>query len=170
MARNDRPFRYEGNALTCDGVALSAAAEDFGTPLFVYSAETIRRNFRRIAEAFAAADPLVAYSTKANTNGAILRLLAKEGAGFDIVSGGELDRVKRAGVRGDRIIFAGVGKSAAEMRQALRAGVLEFNLESDAEAERLNEVARAMKRTAPVAIRVNPDVDARTHKFISTGC
>ncbi|MCB2154165.1 diaminopimelate decarboxylase [bacterium] len=169
MPRNDRPFQYRDNALACDGVPLSDIAAEFGTPLFVYSAGTIRRNFRRIAKAFAAARPLVAYSTKANTNGAILRLLAAEGAGFDIVSGGELDRVRRAGVGGDRIIFAGVGKTVAEMRQALKAGVLEFNLESAAEAERLNDVAASMKRIAPVAIRVNPDVDARTHKFISTG-
>ncbi len=160
---------YRENALSCENVSLEALAAEYGTPLFVYSADALRVNFRRIAKAFAAAKPLVAYSVKANSNAAILRVLAREGAGFDIVSGNELERVRRAGVPGDRIIFAGVGKTEAEMRAALRAGVREFNLESPAEAERLDAVARAMKTVAPVALRINPDVDPKTHKFISTG-
>lgn len=162
-------FHYVNNSLTVDGLALSDLAAEHGTPLFVYSGGLLVANYRRVADAFKEFDPLVAYAVKSNSNLAVLQLLAREGAGFDIVSGGELERVKKVGVAGDRIIFAGVGKTADEMRAALRHGVLEFNLESVAEAERLNTVAGEMKRKAPVAIRINPDVDPRTHAKISTG-
>lgn len=162
-------IQYQKNELTMDGISLRAIAEKHGTPLYVYSGETIRRNYRRIADAFSKTDAMIAYSVKSSSNLALLALLAKEGAGFDIVSGGELERVLRIGIKGGRVIFAGVGKSENEMRAALRADVREFNLESEGEAERLNAVAASMKRTAPVALRVNPDVDAKTHKYITTG-
>lgn len=169
MSLRESPFQYAGDRLECDGVPLADLAAEHGTPLFVYSAEAIRRNYRRIAQAFAEAKPLIAYSVKANSNGAILRLLAREGSGFDVVSANELERVVRAGVSPDRAIFAGVGKTADEMRRALEAGVRDFNLESPAEADRLDAVARETGRVAPVAIRVNPNVDALTHEYITTG-
>ncbi|MDK2971584.1 MAG: diaminopimelate decarboxylase [Candidatus Sumerlaeota bacterium] len=162
-------FTYKGNALTCGGISLADIAAEHGTPVFVYSADALRKNYQRIRKAFAAAKPLIAYSVKANSNAAILRVLAAEGAGFDVVSANEMDRVLACGVAAERIIFAGVGKTTDEMARALRAGVKEFNVESPAEADRLDEVARRLKRVAPVAIRVNPNVDAKTHKFIATG-
>lgn len=170
MAQLEHPvFQYRDGQLSADGVRLADAAAEFGTPLFVYSASAIRSNYRRIVEAFARVQPMVAYSAKANTNGAILRLLAREGAAFDIVSANELDRVLAAGATGDRVIFAGVGKTKDEMARALAAGVREFNVESPAEAELLNAVALDASKVAPIAIRVNPNVDAKTHKHITTG-
>lgn len=162
-------FQYHDGQLAADGVRLADAAAEFGTPLFVYSASAIRTNYRRIVEAFARVKPMVAYSAKANTNGAILRLLAREGAAFDIVSANELDRVLATGATADRVIFAGVGKTKDEMARALAAGVREFNVESPAEAELLNSVATDAGKVAPIAIRVNPNVDAKTHKHITTG-
>lgn len=169
--RISRPLALEPlhGELALDGVPLAPLAREHGTPLFVYSAETIRRSFRRIASAFAEAKPLIAYSVKANSAEAIIRLLAREGAGFDIVSAGELARVQRAGVAPDRVIFAGVGKTEAEIRAALVAGVRDFNCESPMEAERINAVAASLGTVAPIALRVNPDVDARTHEKIATG-
>ena len=169
MTRQHPVFKYRGKELVVDGVPLATIAADHGTPVFVYSAEALRKNYRRIAKAFKAVKPMLAYSVKANSNGAILRVLAAEGAGFDVVSANEMDRVLKAGIAADRIIFAGVGKTADEMRRALKAGVMEFNVESPAEAIRLNEVALSMKKVAPVAIRINPNVDAKTHKHITTG-
>ncbi len=162
-------FSYDGKTLTADGLPLPKLAERFGTPLYVYSGPLLRENFHRVRRPFASADPMVAYSVKANSNLAVLDLLHREGAWFDIVSGGELKRVLKAGIPAERAIFAGVGKSAEEMRAALRAGVMEFNLESEQEAERLADVARSLRRRADVAIRINPNVDARTHKYITTG-
>ncbi|MCC6546777.1 diaminopimelate decarboxylase [Candidatus Sumerlaeota bacterium] len=162
-------FYYQGSDLMVDGVPLRSIARQHGTPIYVYSGGIIAQNYRRIASQFAKMDAMIAYSVKSNSSLAILKLLKNEGAAFDIVSGGELERVRKVGVKGDRIIFAGVGKTKDEMRVALAAGVKEFNLESEAEAHRLNEVAKEMGRIAPVAIRVNPDVDAKTHKYISTG-
>lgn len=162
-------FFYQENELVVDGIKLSDLAKEHGTPLYVYSGQTLRENYRRIAKTFAKVDNKIAYSVKSNSNLAVLKLLAGEGAAFDIVSGGELARVRKVGVPGDRIIFAGVGKTEEEMRAALKAGVAEFNLESEAEAERLNAVAASMKKIAPTAIRINPDVDAKTHKYITTG-
>ncbi|MDX1973186.1 MAG: diaminopimelate decarboxylase [Candidatus Sumerlaeia bacterium] len=169
MSQRHGWIAYQNNELLIEGHSPERLASEFGTPLFVYSAETIRSNFRRIKSAFSAANPLIAYSVKANTNGAIIRLLAKEGAGFDVVSGNELQRVLDAGVSGNRIIFAGVGKTAAEMRLALKSGVREFNVESPAEAVRLNSVALELGVQAPVCIRINPEVDAKTHQYITTG-
>jgi diaminopimelate decarboxylase len=162
-------FYYENGILTVDGVPLDAIAREHGTPTYVYSAETMRRNYRRVAGAFAGLDVLVAYSVKSNSNLGVLKVLREEGAGFDIVSGGELERVLRVGVPGERIIFAGVGKTEREITAAIEANVAEFNIESEPEAERINAVAGRMGRSAPVAIRINPNIDAKTHKYITTG-
>ncbi len=162
-------FSYRDGALHCEGVDLLAVAEEFGTPAYVYSAGTIRNNFRRLDRALAPLEHLICYAVKANSNIAILDLLSREGAGFDIVSGGELFRVLNAGGRADRCTFAGVGKTREEIAYALREGVYCFNVESEDELVRINDVAAGLGLVAPVAIRVNPDVDAKTHKFISTG-
>jgi diaminopimelate decarboxylase len=167
MPTTNPSLKYAKNDLTFDGVLLADLAREHGTPLYVYSAETVRRNFSRVQKAFR--DASIAYSVKANSTAVLLRLLHAEGASFDIVSGGELFRVRRAGIPADRVIFAGVGKTADEMRYALKEGVREFNVESPSEAVRLNEVALSMKKVAPVAMRVNPDVDAKTHEKIATG-
>jgi diaminopimelate decarboxylase len=162
-------FSYRDGTLHCEDAELSKVAAEVGTPVYVYSAGTIRENFRRLSRALAPLDHLICYALKANSNLAILRLLEREGAGFDIVSGGELFRVLRAGGRADRCTFAGVGKTSAEILDALRAGVYCLNVESEPELDRINEIAGAAGLKAPVAIRVNPDVDAGTHKYISTG-
>jgi diaminopimelate decarboxylase len=162
-------FSYVGGNLHCEGVNLEEVAAQFGTPSYVYSAGTIRENFRRLDRSLAALDHLICFAVKANSNIAVLNLLAREGAGFDIVSGGELFRVLKAGGRADRCTFAGVGKTGEEIAYALREGVYCFNVESEAELVRINDIAGSLGLVAPVALRVNPDVDARTHKFISTG-
>lgn len=163
-------FRYADGSLKCEGVDLESVAAEVGTPAYVYSAETLRNNYRRLDAALAPlGDRMICYAMKANGNLSVLNLLAKEGAGFDIVSGGELFRVLKAGGRADRCTFAGVGKTAAEIDYALRQGIYSFNVESEEELERINEVAGKAGLVAPVAIRVNPDVDAPTHKYISTG-
>lgn len=162
-------FVYQNGELTCDGVPLSTLAERHGTPLYVYSLAQILHHFDRIVRAFADADPLVAYSVKANSNLALLAALARRGSGFDIVSIGELERVAAIGAPPCSVIFAGVGKRRDEIRQALRFGVGEFNIESPGEAELINEEAAAHGTVAPVALRLNPDVDAHTHEYISTG-
>jgi diaminopimelate decarboxylase len=155
--------------LRLEGASLEEVARRFGTPCYVYSRAAIESAFRAFDGGLASLDHLVCYAVKANSNLAILDLLARMGAGFDIVSGGELARVIAAGGRADRVIFSGVGKSEAEMRQALEAGIKCFNVESEPEFERLDAVARSAGRRAPVALRINPDVDARTHPYISTG-
>lgn len=162
-------FTYREGTLYCEGVNLNDLANTYGTPLYVYSAHTICDHFHRLDQALAPLRHHVCYAVKANSNLAILHLLAKQGAGFDIVSGGELFRVLRAGGRADQCTFAGVGKTREEIEYALREGVYSFNVESEAELDVLNEIAGAMGRVAPVAVRVNPDVDAQTHKYISTG-
>ena len=162
-------FSYRNGQLCCDGVGLTTLADQHGTPLYVYSAATIRENFRRLDRALEGLDHRICFAMKANSNLAILDLLAREGAGFDIVSGGELFRVLKAGGRADSCTFAGVGKTREEIELAIREGVYSFNVESEAELEFINEVAGALGRQAPVALRVNPDVDAQTHKYISTG-
>ena len=144
-------------------------ADEFGTPAYVYSAGTIRGNFRRLDQALVPLDHLICYAVKANSNLAILNLLANEGAGFDIVSAGELFRVIQAGGRAGMCTFAGVGKTREDIAYALREGVYCFNVESEGELARINEIAGSLGLVAPVALRVNPDVDANTHKFISTG-
>ena len=158
-----------GGELTLDGVSLEGIAREFGTPCYVYSRAAIEAAFRDFDEGLGGIDHLVCYAVKANSTLAILHLLQRLGAGFDIVSGGELARVMAAGGRADRVIFSGVGKSEAEMRMALAAGIKCFNVESEPELERLDAVARSMGKVAPVSIRINPDVDAKTHPYISTG-
>jgi diaminopimelate decarboxylase len=155
--------------LRLEGVRLSDIARDFGTPCYVYSRAAIEAAFRAFDASLAGVDHLVCYAVKANSNLAILDLLARLGAGFDIVSGGELARVLAAGGRADRVIFSGVGKSEPEIEAALAAGIRCFNVESEPELERIDAVARRAGRRAPVSLRINPDVDARTHPYISTG-
>lgn len=156
-------------ALMIDGVKAEALAKKYGTPLYVYSYERLLANFRAIKDAFAPVSPLIAFSMKSNSNGAVLRALIQDGAGLDIVSGGELARGLKAGVDPKKVIFAGVGKSRVEIATALRAGIRAFNVESEPEAGAIAEVARKLRKTAPIAIRVNPDVDAATHHYITTG-
>lgn len=155
--------------LLVGGVPAVDLAREFGTPLYVYHHEAILANYRRLAEAFAPVQPLIAYSMKCNSNRAILRALIAEGAGLDIVSVGELERGLAAGADPGRTIFAGVGKTREEIDAALRAGILAFNVESEPEAEAIAAVARKRRRQAPIAVRVNPDVDPETHRYITTG-
>ena len=162
-------FNYQGSSLYAEGVAVSQLAEQYGTPLYVYSRKTLERHYRAYDDALAAQDHLICYAVKANSNLAVLNVLARLGAGFDIVSVGELERVLTAGGDPAKVIFSGVGKQPAEMRRALEVGIKCFNVESEAELERLSEVASAMGVQAPVSLRVNPDVDAQTHPYISTG-
>jgi len=162
-------FDYRDDALFVEDVDVSALADKVGTPFYVYSAATLRRHVRVMREAFAGQPALIAYAMKANSNQAVLRLLAKEGVGADVVSGGELERAIAAGIPAERIIFSGVGKTVAEMRRGIEAGIKCFNLESEPELERLNDIAGSMGRIAPVSVRINPDVDAETHAKISTG-
>ena len=158
-----------GGELALDAMKLSEVARRFGTPCYVYSRSAIEDAFRAFDEGLAGVDHLVCYAVKANSNLAILDLLARSGAGFDIVSGGELARVLAAGGEARKTLFSGVGKSEAEIRLALEKGVHCLNLESEAELERVAATARQLGKRAPIAFRVNPDVDARTHPYISTG-
>lgn len=169
-------FPYRGNAgsrarsLHCDSVALARLADKFGTPLYVYSASAIRDRYRTFDMAFARQPHTICYSVKANSNLTILKLLASLGSGFDVVSGGELERVLCADKRAaSRVVFSGVGKTAEELDAALRAGILMFNLESDAELDLLASRASRLRKTARIAFRVNPDVLAETHPYIATG-
>jgi diaminopimelate decarboxylase len=162
-------FSYKNGSLHCENVDLAALAAGHGTPLYVYSAGTILDHYRRLDEALTGVDHEVAYAVKANSNLSVLRLLANEGAGFDIVSGGELFRVLRAGGDPAHCTFAGVGKTRGEIIYALEQGIYSFNVESGEELGYLNEVAGELGVTAPAAVRVNPNVDAKTHKYISTG-
>lgn len=152
-----------------DGLPLNELALEHGTPLYVYSRNQLEKNWQAFDEAFANVPHRVCYAVKANSNLAVLSVLAKLGSSFDIVSGGELKRVLAAGASADRVVFSGVGKTAEEMSEALDAGILCFNIESVAESERLAEVAKANGVIAPVSFRINPDVDAQTHPYISTG-
>ncbi len=162
-------FGYRNGTLHCESVDLDALAEEHGTPLYVYSKGTIIDHYRRLAAAMNEVDCHICYATKANSNIAVLNLLAKEGAGFDIVSGGELFRVEKAGGDPGKCTFAGVGKTRPEIEYALEKGIYCFNAESEAEIAFISEVAGAMGKVAPIALRVNPNVDAKTHKYISTG-
>ena len=162
-------FEYRDRQLYAEAVPLAAIAERYGTPCYVYSRAALTDAYRAFDGAFAGHDHLVCYAVKANSTLAVLNLLARLGSGFDIVSGGELARVLAAGGDARKVVFSGVGKSAEEMRQALDAGILCFNVESEAELNRLNEVAGTAGRTAAVSLRVNPDVNARTHPYIATG-
>ena len=162
-------FQYRDGKLYCEEVDLSRAAEKFDTPLYVYSAGTILDHFTRLDAALAPLDHLICYAVKANSNRAILKLLVDAAAGFDIVSGGELFRALKAGADPQKCTFAGVGKSTEEIEYALEQRVHSFNVESEAELELIDHIAGAKKLRAPIALRVNPDVDPHTHKYISTG-
>jgi diaminopimelate decarboxylase len=162
-------FRYRDGKLYCEDVDLARAAEQFGTPLYIYSASTILDHFRRLDAALAPLDHLICYAVKANSNRAVLKLLAEAGAGFDIVSGGELFRALKAGADPKKCTFAGVGKARDEIEYAIEQGVYSFNVESEGELEYIDKIAGAKKSRAPIALRVNPDVDPHTHEYIATG-
>ncbi len=162
-------FEYRDGRLHAEDVELTRVAEAYGTPCYVYSRATLERHFRAFDAAFAGQEHLICYAVKANSNLAVLNALAQLGAGFDIVSGGELERVLAAGGDPARVVFSGVGKRVDEMRRALEVGIHCFNVESEPELERLDRVARELGVRAPVSLRVNPDVDAKTHPYISTG-
>lgn len=162
-------FNYRNGSLHAEDVDLHAIASQFGTPCYVYSRATLERHWRAFDDAFADTDHLICYAVKANSNLGVLNVLARLGSGFDIVSLGELERVLKAGGDPARILFSGVGKRVDEMRRALEVGIHCFNVESEAELDQLDQLARAMGKRAPVSLRVNPDVDAQTHPYISTG-
>ncbi|MEP2030898.1 MAG: diaminopimelate decarboxylase [Paracoccaceae bacterium] len=162
-------FLYHNGALCAEDVAISEIAAAVGTPFYVYSTATLLRHFALFDEALDGIDHLVCYAMKAASNQAILKTLANAGAGMDVVSGGEYLRAKAAGISGDKIVFSGIGKTAQEMRLALEGGIRQFNVESEPEMEALNAVALSLGKIAPVTIRVNPDVDAKTHAKIATG-
>ncbi|MGV3576924.1 MAG: diaminopimelate decarboxylase [Devosia sp.] len=162
-------FNHRDGTLYAEDVNLNELAEKVGTPFYVYSSATLRRHVRVVREAFEGIPTLMAYAMKANSNQAVLTLMAHEGCGADVVSGGELQRALAAGIPAEKIVFSGVAKTVAEMRQGLTAGIKCFNVESEPELERLSMVASDMGLTARVSVRVNPDVDARTHAKISTG-
>ena len=162
-------FHHKDGRLWCEGVPLDLLAQEVGTPAYVYSKQTVVEHVRKLRAAFAALDPLICFALKANGTLALLEVVRKAGAGFDVVSGGELERVRKVGADPRTIVFAGVGKTVAEMEQAIRAGILFFNVESEEELEVLAAVAARMRRRAGVAIRLNPDVDPKTHTYISTG-
>ncbi|HHI97542.1 MAG TPA: diaminopimelate decarboxylase [Thermodesulfatator atlanticus] len=162
-------FQYRENELYAEEVPVRRIARKVGTPFYLYSAATLRRHYRVFDQAFKTLPHLVCYAVKANSNLAVLRLLAREGAGADIVSGGELFRALKAGIPAEKIVFSGVGKTAREIRLALKAGILMFNVESLEELKSIARIARKMKKKAPIAIRVNPDVNPKTHPYISTG-
>lgn len=162
-------FRYKNGRLHCEKVSLEEIAEKVGTPFYVYSHQTLRRHFLAYENAFAGVPHVIAFAMKANSNIAVLRLFAKEGGGADIVSEGELHRALAAGVDPKKMVFAGVGKTRDEMRSALRSGILMFNVESGQELTALDEVAKELQVKAPVALRVNPDINPKTHPYISTG-
>ena len=162
-------FHYQNDALYVEQVPLADIAAQFGTPCYVYSRAALTDSLRQFTDALQGREHLICYAVKANSNLAILNLFARLGAGFDIVSGGELQRVLAAGGDARKVVFSGVGKTVTEMRMALDADILCFNVESGAELERLNEVAASMGKVAAISLRVNPDVDAKTHPYISTG-
>ncbi|HEU0188248.1 MAG TPA: diaminopimelate decarboxylase [Gallionellaceae bacterium] len=162
-------FHYQNDQLFAENVALADIARCYGTPTYVYSRAALSDGFRELDAALAGREHLICFAVKSNPNLAILNVFAQLGAGFDIVSGGELQRVLAAGGAANKVVFSGVGKSEAEMRLALSAGILCFNVESEAELVRLNEVAGSMGKVAPISFRVNPNVDAKTHPYISTG-
>ncbi len=162
-------FNYHKGRLMTEDNEVASLAQRYGTPLYIYSRATLERHWQAFDTALADRDHLICYAVKANSNLGVLNLLARMGSGFDIVSVGELERVLAAGGSPDKIVFSGVGKRVDEIQRALEVGIYCFNLESEAEIERINEVAKDMGLTAPVSVRVNPDVDAKTHPYISTG-
>jgi len=162
-------FEYQKGELFAEGVPVQRIAHEVGTPTYVYSLATLRRHYRVFDQVFLQLPHLICFSVKANSNLAVLRVFAKEGGGFDIVSVGELYRVLKAGADPKRVVFSGVGKRREEIERALDAGILMFNVESEQELNLLNEIARGVGRKAPISIRVNPDVDPETHPYIATG-
>lgn len=162
-------FEFRDGMLYAEEVPVTKLAEEYGTPLYIYSAATFRRHFQAFDSAFEGLDHLTCYSVKANSNLSVLKMLAEEGAGMDIVSGGELYRALKAGVPAEKIVYSGVGKRASEIKEALEAGILMFNVESVSELHKINEVAGEMGVIAKVSFRINPDVDPQTHPYISTG-
>lgn len=162
-------FQYQGNSLCAEDIPVAHIAEQFGTPCYVYSRATIERHWHAFDQAVGEHQHLICYAVKANSNLGVLSVLAKLGSGFDIVSAGELARVIEAGGDPKKVVFSGVGKTAAEIEFALSNSIMCFNVESPAELERINNVAKSMGKKAPISIRVNPDVDAKTHPYISTG-
>jgi diaminopimelate decarboxylase len=162
-------FHYRDGQLYCEDTPVANLARDYGTPLYVYSQAMFLDTLKALQTAFAEVDPLVCYSVKANSNLGILKVLAEHGSGFDVVSGGELLRVQTAGGAPGKTVFAGVGKTDEEILAGLEAGVLMFNVESEAELDAITRVAAAAGKVAPIALRVNPDVDPKTHRYISTG-
>jgi diaminopimelate decarboxylase len=162
-------FHYLNGSLHAEDVSIARLSEEVGTPLYVYSTATLERHYQVLAKAFSGLDALICFAVKANSNQAVLATMARLGAGMDVVSEGELRRARAAGVPANKIIFAGVGKTRGEMAYALEEGILGFNVESEPELLALSDVATALRKTAKIAIRVNPDVDAKTHAKISTG-
>ncbi|MCA1959087.1 MAG: diaminopimelate decarboxylase [Nitrospira sp.] len=162
-------FEYREGELYCEDVPISRIAKEVGTPCYIYSHATLVRHIRAYDQAFSNIPHLIAFAMKANSNLAILRLMAREGSGADIVSGGELFRALKAGIPPSKIVFAGVGKSPDEIREALKADILMFNVESPAEIRAINDVAASIGKPARIALRINPDVDPKTHPYISTG-
>ena len=162
-------FRYVGKKLFCEGVAVEALARKFGTPLYIYSQRTLTGHFQKLDIAMSPVKHLVCFAIKSNSNISVLRMLARLGSGFNVVSGGELQRVIAAGGNPRQCVFAGVGKTENEIKFALRQGVYSFNAESEPELQRINRIAARLKKIAPVAVRVNPNVAARTHSKITTG-
>jgi diaminopimelate decarboxylase len=162
-------FRYVGGKLHCEGVAVETLAKKFGTPLYVYSQRTLTRHFLELDRAMSQVEHLICFALKSNSNQSVLRTIANLGGGFDIVSGGELQRVIAAGGDPRQCVFAGVGKTEAEIEFALRRGVYSFNAESEPELQRIHRVAARLNKIAPVAVRINPDVEAHTHAKITTG-
>src|SRR3989338_3922506 len=162
-------FRMKHGELYCEQLPVRRIAEAAGTPVYVYSFRTLVGHLRKLQSAFRTLRPLICFSVKANGNLAILRLLVRHGAGLDIVSGGELFKARQAGCPPSRIVYASVGKTPEEIREALRAGIFCFNVESAPELETVDAIARKMRTTARVALRINPDVEAHTHRYITTG-
>src|SRR5471032_1417993 len=162
-------FAYRNGVLFAEGVDLTALADRIGTPFYCYSSATLERHYKVFADAFADVPALVCYAMKANSNQAVIATLARLGAGADVVSGGELKKALAAGIPPERIVFSGVGKTSREMKLGLEAGIHQFNVESEPELKALNETALALGTRAAVTIRVNPNVDARTHAKITTG-
>lgn len=162
-------FQYKDGQLHAEDIPVADLVEEYGTPLYIYSASTLKRHYKAFDSAFEGVAHLTCYSVKANSNMSVLKILAAEGAGTDIVSGGELFRALRAGVNPKKIVYSGVGKTAGEIREALFAGILMFNVESTQELERINSVAGDLGMVAKISLRINPDVDPKTHPYISTG-
>ncbi|WP_437228814.1 diaminopimelate decarboxylase [Planctomicrobium sp. SH661] len=162
-------FQYRDGQLYCEDVAVADLAREYGTPLWIYSQAKLVYELQAIRKAFAEVDPVICYSVKANSNLSLLKLLNEQGSSFDVVSGGELFRVREAGADPTRVVFAGVGKTEAEIREALESNILMFNVESEAELKAISRVAASMNRVAPVALRLNPDIDGKTHAKTTTG-